>query len=187
MEGRWLKVDSGNGEEPGAWGTPRPVADQEGSGTPGGGHRKCNKEMPSGCAGRMEWKRGCPGLRSGVGGYRQGTGPYPWLCDFVPPPAIRTAPSPLPTCTQTLTHVHRPKAAFISSFLLSISKYYTERLHMPDTVLGPGGTLSQIFLPSWSLLQKAMATHSSVLAWKIPGTEEPGGLPSMGSHRVGHN
>ena len=31
-----------------------------------------------------------------------------------------------------------------------------------------------------------MATHSSVLAWRIPGTEEPGGLPSMGSHRVGH-
>ena len=54
MEGRWLRVDSGNGEEPGAWGTPRPVADQEGSGTPGGGHRECNKEMPSGCAGRMD-------------------------------------------------------------------------------------------------------------------------------------
>ena len=32
-----------------------------------------------------------------------------------------------------------------------------------------------------------MATHSSVLAWRIPGTEEPGGLPSMGLHRVGHN
>ena len=31
-----------------------------------------------------------------------------------------------------------------------------------------------------------MATHSSVLAWRIPGMEEPGGLPSMGSHRVGH-
>ena len=35
-------------------------------------------------------------------------------------------------------------------------------------------------------LEKEMATHSSVLAWRIPGTEEPGGLPSMGSHRVGH-
>ena len=32
-----------------------------------------------------------------------------------------------------------------------------------------------------------MATHSSVLAWRIPGTVEPGGLPSMGSHRVGHD
>ena len=32
-----------------------------------------------------------------------------------------------------------------------------------------------------------MVTHSSVLAWRIPGTAEPGGLPSMGSHRVGHD
>ena len=36
-------------------------------------------------------------------------------------------------------------------------------------------------------LEKEMATHSSILAWRIPGTEEPGGLPSMGSHRVGHD
>ena len=36
-------------------------------------------------------------------------------------------------------------------------------------------------------MEKAMATHSSVLAWRIPGTGEPGGLPSMGSHRVGHD
>ena len=36
-------------------------------------------------------------------------------------------------------------------------------------------------------LKKEMATHSSVLAWRIPGTAEPGGLPSMGSHRVGHD
>ena len=34
---------------------------------------------------------------------------------------------------------------------------------------------------------KEMATHSSVLAWRIPGTGEPGGLPSMGLHRVGHD
>ena len=36
-------------------------------------------------------------------------------------------------------------------------------------------------------LEKVTATHSRVLAWRIPGTEEPGGLPSMGSHRVGHD
>ena len=36
-------------------------------------------------------------------------------------------------------------------------------------------------------LEKEMATHSSVLAWRIPGTEEPGELPSMGSHGVGHD
>ena len=37
------------------------------------------------------------------------------------------------------------------------------------------------------MLEKAMAPHSSTLAWRIPGTGEPGGLPSMGSHRVGHD
>ena len=38
-----------------------------------------------------------------------------------------------------------------------------------------------------SALEKEMATHSSVLAWRIPGMRKPGGLPSMGSHRVGHD
>ena len=37
------------------------------------------------------------------------------------------------------------------------------------------------------LSEKAMAPHSSVLAWRVPGKGEPGGLPSMGSHRVGHD
>ena len=36
-------------------------------------------------------------------------------------------------------------------------------------------------------LEKEMATHSSILAWRIPWMEEPGGLPSMGSHRIGHD
>ena len=36
-------------------------------------------------------------------------------------------------------------------------------------------------------LEKEMATHSSILAWRVPGTGEPGGLLSLGSHRVGHN
>ena len=40
---------------------------------------------------------------------------------------------------------------------------------------------------SFHALEKEMATHSSVLAWRIPGTAGPGGLPSMGSHRVGHD
>ena len=52
-----------------------------------------------------------------------------------------------------------------------------------------GGTrLSDFtFIFHFPALQKEMATHSSVLAWTIPGTGEPGGLPSMGSHRVGHD
>ena len=36
-------------------------------------------------------------------------------------------------------------------------------------------------------LEKEMAPHPSILAWRVPGTEEPSGLPSMGSHRVGHD
>ena len=43
------------------------------------------------------------------------------------------------------------------------------------------------FSSSHVWMEKAMAPHSSTLAWKIPWTEEPGGLPSMGSHRVGHD
>ena len=56
-----------------------------------------------------------------------------------------------------------------------------------------GVTKSQTWLRDFTFtfyfheLEKEMETHSSVLAWKIPGTEEPGGLPSMGSHRVGHD
>ena len=42
-------------------------------------------------------------------------------------------------------------------------------------------------LVSYTTSEKAMATHSSTLAWKIPWIEEPRGLPSMGSHRVGYD
>ena len=56
-----------------------------------------------------------------------------------------------------------------------------------------GVAKSQTWLSDFSFtfhfhaLEKEMAAHSSVLAWRIPGTGEPGGLPSMGSHRVGHD
>ena len=43
------------------------------------------------------------------------------------------------------------------------------------------------FIFHFHTLEKEMATHFSVLAWRIPGMEEPGGLPSMGSYRVGHD
>ena len=43
------------------------------------------------------------------------------------------------------------------------------------------------FTFTFHALEKEMATHSTVLAWRIPGTGEPGGLPSVGSHRVGHD
>ena len=56
-----------------------------------------------------------------------------------------------------------------------------------------GVTKSQTWLSDFTLfshfyaLEKEMATHSSVLAWRIPGTGKPGGLLSMGSHRIGHD
>ena len=53
------------------------------------------------------------------------------------------------------------------------------------------GEILYDILYTWNLkrneLEKEMATHSSVLAWRIPGTGEPGGLPSMGSQRVGYD
>ena len=50
--------------------------------------------------------------------------------------------------------------------------------------------LRETRVPSWGwedLLEEGMATHSNILAWRIPWIEEPGGLQSMGSQRVGHN
>ena len=47
--------------------------------------------------------------------------------------------------------------------------------------------LTEMVVAQHGDLEKAMATHSSALAWKIPWTEEPGGLPSMGLHRVRHD
>ena len=55
---------------------------------------------------------------------------------------------------------------------------------------GPSGSLGVgdfTFTFHFHALEKEMATHSSVLAWRIPGMGEPFGLPSMGSHRVAHN
>ena len=51
----------------------------------------------------------------------------------------------------------------------------------------PTGLSDFTFTFYFHALEKEMAIHSSVLAWRIPGTGEPGGLPSMESHRVGHD
>ena len=51
----------------------------------------------------------------------------------------------------------------------------------------PSGLSDFTFTFHFHALEKEMATHSTVLAWRIPGTGEPGGLPSVGSYRVGHN
>ena len=69
--------------------------------------------------------------------------------------------------------------------LLSIFSRYVQRMRKskegePSGEPGVSGDF-------WVKMEKEMATHSSVLAWRIPGTGQPGGLSSMGSHRVGHN
>ena len=51
---------------------------------------------------------------------------------------------------------------------------------------GPTGLSDFTFTFHFHSLEKEMPTHSVVLAWRIPGMGEPGGLPSMGSYRVGH-
>ena len=59
----------------------------------------------------------------------------------------------------------------------------------PTRRLLPARELQGLWAPAPgrdNALEKEMATHCSVLAWRIPGAVEPGGLPSMGSHRVGH-
>jgi len=85
-------------------------------------------------------------------------------------------------------------------------KYWRRQWH-PNPLLLPGkshGRRSMVGCSPWvaksrtrlsnfpftfhfHALEKEMATHSSILAWRIPGAGEPGGLPSMGSHRVGHD
>ena len=58
------------------------------------------------------------------------------------------------------------------------------------TLANAGGIKETGLIPGWvgkMPLEESMATYSSVLAWRIPWTEEPGGLQSMGLQRVGHN
>ena len=85
-----------------------------------------------------------------------------------------------------------------------VHTYVWRRQWHPTPVLLPGKSHGQLaavhgvaksqtrqsdfpFTFHFHALEKEMTTHSSVLAWRIPGTGEPGGLPSMGSHRVGHD
>ena len=60
---------------------------------------------------------------------------------------------------------------------------YMKTTHLPLSAQLSDFTFT-FYFHAW---EKEMATHSSVLAWRIPGTAEPGGLPSMWLHRVGHD
>ena len=57
----------------------------------------------------------------------------------------------------------------------------------PGDLPDPGIEPTSLASPALHLMSVYLATHSSVLAWRIPGTGEPGGPPSMGLHRVGHD
>ena len=84
--------------------------------------------------------------------------------------------------------------------MISIGRFFgsketikTENIYslFPSSSVGEGSACSagdQVQSLGWEYpLEKEMATHSSTLAWRIPWPEEPGGLQSMGSQRVGHN
>ena len=79
------------------------------------------------------------------------------------------------------------------SMNMSLSKLWElvvdrEAWHAAVHGVAKTGTLSDFtFAFHFHALEKEMAIHSSVLAWRIPGMVEPGGLPSMGSHRVGQD
>ena len=82
-------------------------------------------------------------------------------------------------------------AIAFSTIDMSLSKLKLELVMDREAVHGVTKSRTRLsdftFTFHFLALEKEMATHSCVLAWRIPGTGEPGGLPSMGSHRVGHN
>ena len=108
-----------------------------------------------------------------------------YQCAF--PPTVKTVPFSFST----------PSPAFIACRLLDTPLQYScLENHMDGgawlaTVHGVAKSRTRLrdftFTFHFHVLEKETATHSSVLAWRIPGTGEPGGLPSMGLHRVGHD
>ena len=74
--------------------------------------------------------------------------------------------------------------SFVQTFLLNIYKHYTKYQKLFYMMQNA----TYIWKDSYTHnKEKAMAPHSNTLAWRIPGTGETGGLPSMGLHSVGHN
>ena len=78
-----------------------------------------------------------------------------------------------------ILHVREITLYYLSVRLISLSIMPVCSIHAVAN-----GRISFLYFHA---LEKEMATHSSVPAWRIPGTEEPGGLPSMGLHRIGHD
>ena len=98
------------------------------------------------------------------------------------PPAVSASPH-CPASLSTLVIVS------LFNFSHSMGRGACRRLQSMGLLRGGHNwaTSLSLFTFHFHALEKEMATHSSVHAWRIPGTEEPGGLLSMESHRVGHN
>ena len=94
-------------------------------------------------------------------------------------------------CACTYTHTYKIIANIFEHF--KVSDIVKSILHVIVRAAVQGFAKSRTRLSDFTFtfhfhaLEKEMATHSSVLAWRIPGMGEPGGLPSMGSNRVGHD
>ena len=84
--------------------------------------------------------------------------------------------------TQTHTHTHTHPDRHTALPLSLGPESYTDEFYQAFK-----REIITFFTFHFHALEKEMATHSSVLAWRIPWMGEPGGLPSMGSHRVGHD
>ena len=107
-------------------------------------------------------------------------------------PILNPPPTSLPIPSLWVIPVHQPQASCIlhrtwmgDSFLIWYYTCFNAILpNHPPPRPSPQSPTCTFHFPA---LEKEMATHSSVLAWRIPGMGEPGGLPSLGSHRVRHD
>ena len=140
---------------------------------------------------------------SKVGFWRE---PCPWLaelcllaaCPRGLPQCVHTkrAPVSLPLLIRTPVHLDQDSTLDAEKAMAPLSSTLAWKIPMGGGawwVIVHGVAKSRTRLSNFTFtfhfhaLQKEMATHSSVLAWRIPWTGKPGGLPSMGSHRVGHD
>ena len=95
---------------------------------------------------------------------------------------------PRTTLAMTLFHIFWCFLFFLSDHSFIKDDFMLRLYHVRSPILHWLLPQSSLLLPvMYKFLEEEMAAHSSVLAWRIPGTGEPGGLLSMGSHRVGHD
>ena len=80
------------------------------------------------------------------------------------------------------SHLNLQEAFDMADHSFFLRRHSSSGFCLPDSPSSPWHAFRDLLI-----LEKEMATHSSDLAWRIPGTGKPGGLPSMGSHRVGHD